>query len=86
MSEPTFSLQEAMAAQSALRHALDLPPEEFKLNALVGMMSDEIEQLRAVGKTDRDIATLLTAATGKSITPESVTQFYAPPDQRKREK
>ncbi len=47
----TLTGQQAADAQTALRQALGLPPEQFPLQAFVGMVSDEIEQLRSKGET-----------------------------------
>ncbi|WP_425230079.1 hypothetical protein [Sphingomonas sp.] len=52
----TVTLPQAMAAQRALRRELDLPDERFPLPAFIGMISDEIEQLRAAGHDDGSIA------------------------------
>ena len=84
MDEVTFSGQEAANAQTALRRALGLPPEQFPAQAFVGMISDEIEQLRRQGCDDSVIADLLAGATGKSVTAEMITEFYASPQDRGR--
>jgi hypothetical protein len=83
MSEDlTFTGQQAATAQTALRDALGLPPENFSVEAFIGMISDEIEQLRAPGKDDSAIATLVSEVTGKSIDSETITRFYASPEAR----
>ena len=84
MAEPTFSGQEAAEAQTALRRALGLGPEWFPIQAFVGMISDEIEQLRGQGQDDAMIARVIAEATGKIITAESITRFYASPQERGR--
>lgn len=48
----TYPIDQALRAQRALREAAGLGPEMFPIEAFVGMISDEIEQLRARGKTD----------------------------------
>jgi hypothetical protein len=48
----SFSTEQLVAAQKVLRDALQLPPERFPLQAFVGMISDEIEQLRLRGLSD----------------------------------
>lgn len=78
--EPTFSANEAANAQTALRWALGLEPEQFPLRGMIGMLSDEIEQLRAAGKTDGAIAELLSGITHKPVTVEQVARYYAPPE------
>ncbi len=53
-SGPTLTGQKAADAQTFLRKALGLPPEQSPLPAFVGMVSDEIQQLREAGKTETD--------------------------------
>ncbi|MDQ2858231.1 MAG: hypothetical protein M3R53_06225 [Candidatus Eremiobacteraeota bacterium] len=78
-----FTAQQAAAANSALRAALGLPPERFATEQLVGMLSDEIEQLRSAGKTDHDIAGLLSESIGANIGADAISSFYAGPDERR---
>ena len=82
MSEPTFSDDEAQRARRALRDASGLPDEEFPLPALVGMVSDEIEALRARGKDDAEIAGMIEKATGKEVPAEAIGRHYASPEER----
>ena len=77
-----FTGSQAATAQTALREALGLPPENFPVEAFIGMISDEIEQLRAAGKNDAAIATLVSNATGQSVDAETITRFYASPQAR----
>lgn len=77
-----LSLEQALKAQSALRSAAGLGPEQFPIQAFVGMISDEIEALRERGKTDADIANLIRANSSINITSEQIAAFYAPPDDR----
>jgi hypothetical protein len=83
--EPEISGQQAANAQTALRAALGLPPEQFSIQAFVGMISDEIEQLRITGASDEEIATLVTNATGVSVAGSAITRFYASSASRGRE-
>lgn len=78
----TFTGYQAATAQTALRKALGMPPEDFPIQAFVGMISDEIEQLRASGRDDVSIAALVSKATGKTIDAEMITRFYAPSEER----
>jgi hypothetical protein len=78
---PTFTGQQAATAQTALRKALGLPPEQFPLQAFVGMVSDEIEQLRKAGKTDSEIAALIEGSIGVAVAPTAITDFYASPEE-----
>lgn len=83
MSEDlTFTGQQAATVQTALRQALGLPPENFPVQAFIGMISDEIEQLRAAGKDDKAIASLVSSATGEPVDAETITRFYASPEAR----
>ena len=77
-----FTLAQAMAAQRRLRQELGLGEERFPLPAFVGMVSDEIEQLRDAGHDDRAIAGLIGDATGHPITAKEIAQHYAPPEAR----
>lgn len=77
-----FSLDEAISAQRALRGELGLQPERFAIPEFVGMISDEIEKMRAAGRTDADVAALIEKATGKAISPTEIGQHYATPDKR----
>ena len=52
------------------------------MQAFIGMISDEIEQLRAKGRSDAVIATLVSKATGKTIDAETIARFYATPEAR----
>ncbi len=46
----TYPIEQALRAQKALREAAGLGPEMFPVEAFVGMISDEIEQLRSQGR------------------------------------
>ncbi len=78
----TFSAEEAVTAQRELRRALGLGEERFPLRSFVGMISDEIEQLRAAGRTDADVAATIRQATGRAIDPSAIAEFYASPERR----
>jgi len=77
-----FPLEEAIKAQKALRTAAGLGPEMFPVQAFVGMISDEIESLRKAGKSDNQIAALVTQNSSIQITAEEITQNYAAPQER----
>lgn len=81
-SDPTFTLEEAMRAQGALRRSLGLGPERFPLAAFVGMISDEIQGLREAGRSDDEIAALIRTATDRTVDPADLARFYATPDER----
>jgi hypothetical protein len=79
---PTFTAQQAAQANTALRAALDLPPEAFPVAQFVAMISDEIEQMRAAGHSDGAIALIVRESTGGTITATDIEQHYAPPEAR----
>ena len=79
---PTYPLDQILRAQSALRAAANLPPEQFPPEAFIGMVSDEIEALRKAGKSDADIANIIQQSSGISISPQTITENYAPPEDR----
>jgi len=79
-----FTAEQAAAATGALREALGLPPQRFGTEQFVGMISDEIEQLRAAGRSDGDISRLLSQGSGIEIGPEALARFDAGPGGRSR--
>jgi hypothetical protein len=82
-SAPEFyPVEEAVKAQKALRTAAGLGPEMFPLQALVGMISDEIDLLRQCGKSDEQIAALVCQNSSIRIRAEEITQYYASPEDR----
>jgi hypothetical protein len=81
-SPRNYSLEEALKAQSALRSAAGLSPERFPIEAFVGMISDEIESLRALGKSDDQIAAIIRAGSKVEITSDEIAANYAPPEAR----
>ena len=83
-SEKTYSVEEAVKAQKALREAAGLGPEEFPVQAFVGMISDEIETLRQRGHTDADIAALIRAHSSIKIESDEITSNYASPEERRQ--
>jgi len=82
MTEKSYPLEEALKAQSALRSAAGLQPEQFPIQSFVGMVSDEIEILRTQGKTDEEIAALIRRASNIEINSGEIVQNYAPPEER----
>jgi CheY-like chemotaxis protein len=64
---PRFTMVEAVSAQQALRDAMTLGPELLSIDAFLGMLGDEIDQLRRLGETDARIAQRLSDATGKPV-------------------
>lgn len=80
--EIVYPLTEALKAQQALREAANLAPEQFPIQAFVGMISDEIDALRKLGKSDIEIASLIEKNSAIRIDPATLSENYAPPEQR----
>ncbi|WP_348263400.1 hypothetical protein P8935_02325 [Telmatobacter sp. DSM 110680] len=78
----TYSIQDALQAQSALRAAAGLEPERFPVEAFVGMISDEIEALRTQGQSNEQIASLIRQSSAIDVTSGEIEANYAPPEQR----
>lgn len=84
MTERTYSLEEALKTQSALRTAAGLEPERFPVEAFGGMISDEIDALHAQGKSDDQIAGLIKKQSAIDISASDIASNYATPEQRSR--
>ena len=86
MSQPDsgkhYPIEEAIRAQKALRGLANLGPELFPVPAFVGMISDEIEQLRKLGHSDEEIAETVRRNSAIQITAAEIKENYAPPEQR----
>jgi hypothetical protein len=83
MSTPRmYPLAEAIKAQKSLREAAGLGPEQFPIEAFVGMISDEIDALRGNGKTDDEIASIIRSHSAIEISAEEIADHYASPEQR----
>ena len=81
-SAKMYPVEQALAAQKALRTMAGLGPEMFPIQAFVGMISDEIESLRQRGHTDAEIASVIRANSQIEITPEEIAENYASPEER----
>lgn len=81
-SAKTYPLDEAIKAQKALRKEAELGPEQFPIQAFVGMISDEIEALRTQGKSDEEIASLIRENSAIEISAAEITENYAYPEER----
>ena len=83
MSAPKmYPVEEAVKAQKALRSAAGLGPEEFPIEAFVGMISDEIETLRDRQMDDEAIAQIIRQNSGIEVTAEEIEANYASPEER----
>lgn len=79
-----FTVDQVAACSTALRTALGLPPEHFSIGRFVGMISDEIGQLRREGWSDVEITALVTESIGSEIAPEDIAAHYAAPELRRQ--
>jgi hypothetical protein len=77
-----YPVEEAIKAQKSLREAAGLAPEQFPIEAFVGMISDEIESLRKRGKSDDEIASIIQNNSTIKITAAEIAENYASPEQR----
>ena len=81
-ADKTYSVEDAVQAQKSLRKLAGLEPEMFSVQAFVGMISDEVEQLRKLGHSDQEIARVISANSKIEITAAEIAANYAPPEQR----
>ena len=81
--QTVFTLEQAISAQRELRATLGLGEEAFPLPAFIGMISDEIQQMRDAGHSDAEVIGIIARTTGKSISAEDLARFYAPPEHRR---
>ena len=77
-----YPVEEAIKAQKSLRDAAGLGPEQFPIEAFVGMISDEVELLRKRGKSDDEIASIIRNSSAIEITAEEIAKNYASPEER----
>jgi CheY-like chemotaxis protein len=71
--EPTYSPEEVLRAQSALRSAIGLGDQAFPEHTFIDMLGGEIEQLRKIGKSGDEIEALISSAIGRPLSPAAVT-------------
>jgi CheY-like chemotaxis protein len=71
-AEPTYSSEDVLRAQCALRGAIGLGGETFPEPAFIGMLGGEIDQLRKVGKSGAEIQALISGAIGRPLSPAAV--------------
>jgi hypothetical protein len=81
----TYPLEEALRAQKALRSMAGLGPEQFPIQAFVGMISDEIEALRNQGRSDEEIAQAISQNSKIAISGTEIRENYASPEERHAE-
>ena len=68
----TFSTDDAEKVRSALRAGMGLAPPSLSLAALVDTLGEEIGQLRRLGRSDVEIAALMSTALGRPIAPAAL--------------
>lgn len=56
--------------------------EQFVLQAFVDMISNEVEQLCQVCRSDTETADLIKTTSSKTVSPTELAAFYAPPQAR----
>lgn len=83
-ADKTYSVEEALKAQKSLRDAAGLAPEQFPIQAFVGMISDEIESLRKQGRMDAEIAAIIRQNSSIEITAAEIGENYAFPEERQQ--
>ncbi len=71
-AEAAFSAEDLVRAQHALRASMGLAPEAFTVASFVAMLGGEIDQLRKIGRSDGDIAALLSTALGRPIATRAI--------------
>lgn len=81
-SNKSYPIEEALRAQSALRQMAGLGPELFPMQAFVGMVSDEIEQLRKLGHSDEEIAAVIRKNSAIEVSAADIAENYASPEAR----
>ncbi len=67
-----FTSEDVVVAQKALRLSLGLAPKPLSKAAFVDALHDEIDQLRRVGRSDAEIAALLSSALGRTIGADAI--------------
>ena len=71
-AETGFSAEDVVVAQKALRLSLGLQPTPLATPAFLDALHEEIDQLRRVGRSDDEIAEMLSTALGRAIGAEAV--------------
>ena len=82
---PSFTAEQVATAANALRRAAGFDPEEFPQAQVVGMLSDEIRQLRDRGVRDDEIARII-AAVGVPIDASVIESSYVDTSEMPRER
>ena len=73
-----FTLEQAMNARKVLRDSMNLQPEMFPLDGVIGMLSDEIEVMRKAGTSDAMISKLIGIGLGDMVLASDVRAYFVP--------
>ena len=83
MSEDhAVTADQAASATTALRMALELPPEQVGIGQFGAMISNEIGRLRRAGIGDQEIAAMVEESTGGTLGADDVARHDVPPEAR----
>ena len=83
---PTLTAYQIAVAQTKLRFAFGLALGQFPLSSFIGMVSDEIEQLRQEGRTDTEVAEMIRTAGNIPISANDIFRNYASSETRGRKR
>ena len=72
-----FSAEDVMHAQHGLRQTMGLGPQAFDAAQFIGLLGDEIRQLKVIGKSPAEIAALISKAIGREL-PAALMEQHAP--------
>ena len=76
--EQSFSADELQRAREALRTEMGLGTESMTTSAFVAQLAEEIDQLRSFGRSDGDIAAMISSAIDRDIAPTFLQRDPAP--------
>lgn len=78
----SFSGIQVTEAQTALRGMIGLAPEQFAIEQLICMLSDEIELARERDFSDEEIAEVISKTTNKPVDAALIAKCCEPPESR----
>ncbi len=82
MTTKTYTFEQILLAQTAMRAAANPWKEDFPLPTIIGMLSEEISAMRRNGFTDEEIATLIQKSSNIALDAETLTDLHAPPKKK----
>ena len=65
--DPTFTLDQALRARAAIRRELGMGAESFGAEEFVQMTGEELDAMRAAGRSEEDIAAFVSEASGVTV-------------------